>query len=206
MQLAGAVGLEALPVDDGDRHLHPVPRRHEEALAFILAGVITRWHFLHLSGDECAGLHVIIIDRGRRDHRCVVYPQQRGIRLQIAADAGRIRGFGKRQHDLAAIVLAQHYPVQPVAAALHAEIRREGGDAGDVIAIRTGDQCRPVARCFEAGSGDAEIHMIIVGADEQAIPPHVHLITHPGLPALDQQRCRGWIGGRHQPHFARHMI
>ena len=206
MQLAGAIRLEALLVDNRDRHLHAVPRRHEEALAFILAGVITRWHFLHLSGDECAGLYVIIIDRSRRDHRGVVDAQQRGISLQIAADAGRISRFGEGQHGLAAVVLAQHDAIQPVAAALHAEIRRESGDAGDVIAIRTSDQCRPVARCLEAGGGDAEIHMIIVGADEQAIPPHIHFIAHPGLPALDQQRRRGGIGGRHQPHFARHMI
>src|SRR6476646_5498002 len=68
-QLALAGLLEALLVNDGDRHLRPVARVDHQPLGRILRRVVARRDFLHLPHLELAALGMIIVGRHGRDHR-----------------------------------------------------------------------------------------------------------------------------------------
>ena len=48
--------------------------------------------------------------------------------------------------------------------------------------------------------------MAVVGVDEQRVFAQVHIVFHPGLPRLDQQRLGQRIGGGDQPDLAGFMV
>src|SRR3546814_18417430 len=82
----------------------------------------------------------------------------------------------------------------------------EDRQAGDVTAIAAGDQRFPFARRRDAGGGDAEIGVGVVGADVERALALVDVIFAPLLPRRDEQRRRFGIVGGDQIDIARLVI
>ena len=67
-ELAFAVLLEPLAINDRDRHLHAVASLDHQPLGPIGRRIIARRYFLDLQNLELVARGMIVIDRGRRDH------------------------------------------------------------------------------------------------------------------------------------------
>ena len=74
------------------------------------------------------------------------------------------------------------------------------------MAVGPCNQCFPVSRCLHAGGGHAEVHMIIIGQNEQCAVARIDAILPPGFARGYHDGRRGRIIGGHQAHFAGDIV
>jgi hypothetical protein len=92
-----AVALEALPVDERDGNLRAVGRRGVDALGLVLLLVVAAEHGLLLEQRALVRLHVVVVDRARRDEGLVGVAQKVRLELAVDVDEGAVDRLGERQ-------------------------------------------------------------------------------------------------------------
>ena len=74
------------------------------------------------------------------------------------------------------------------------------------MAVGTGNQGFPVVRRLHTGGRHAEVHMVIVGENEERSVAHIDIILPPRFTRGHHDGGRGRIIGRHQTHFAGDIV
>ena len=151
----------------------------------------------------------MIVKNGIRcDHRFITKPQLRHIIFGIITQACIIACLGKFDPlNLFNIgIIADLNLIETVNAAFgHIEIF-EQRQACQIMAVGTGNQCFPVAGRLHAGGGYAEVHMIIIGQNEQTAIAHIDAILPSDFARRDQNGRRSWIVGGHQAYFTGDIV
>ena len=203
-QQGGLARLEQiLAIDQGDRHLDPVPGLDPESLALVALRLESRHRLLLEQGALAAG-HVQLEGGGGRGHGAVAVAQQLGIRLGVVGQAGDIGGVVEGDlFLLAALPVDLPQPGQPLAALLHHQPLLEQGIAFQQhVGLGRHHRLPAIDRAL-LGFVEAEVLAVLVGTHIEATPVVIQavFVIRPALEEQPRRLLR--IGGIDEPGLVR---